>query len=53
VPLHQTHADALRQAVKAEPDATMAELRAKLALGVALSTVWQALDRLGLSLKKK
>ena len=53
VPLHQTHGDALRQAVADEPDATMAELRAKLALGVALSTMWQALDRLGLSLKKK
>jgi transposase len=53
VPLHQTHGDALRQAVDAEPDVTMAELRAKLALDVSLSTMWQALDRLGLSFKKK
>ena len=53
VPLHRTHGDAIRQAVKDEPDATLAELRAKLALGVALSTMWQAVDRLGLSFKKK
>ena|SRR5829696_5661899 len=53
VPLHQTHADALRQAVKDEPDATMAELRQRLGLGVALSTMWRALDRLGLPLKKR
>ena len=53
VPLDVTHGDALRQAVKDEPDATMAELRARLGLDVALSTMWQALDRLGLSFKKK
>jgi transposase len=53
VPLYQTHADALRQAVKDSPDATLAELRAALGLDVALSTLWRALDRLGLSFKKK
>ena len=53
MPLHRAHGDAIRQAVKDEPDATLAELRAKLALGVALSTMWQAVDRLGLSFKKK
>ena len=53
VPLHQTHGDAIRQAVKDEPDATLAELRDRLALGVALSTMWLAVDRLGLSFKKK
>lgn len=53
VPLHQTHGAAIRQAVADEPDATMTELRAKLGLGVALSTMWEALDRLGLSFKKK
>lgn len=53
VPLSQAHGDALRQAVSAQPDATMAELREKLGLGVALSTMWEALDALGLTLKKK
>lgn len=53
VPLHETHADALRQAVKDQPDATLAEIAAKLQFTVALSTVWRALDRLGLSFKKK
>jgi len=53
VPLHQTHAEALRQAVAGQPDATMAELRARLGLQVALSTLWRALDALGLTFKKK
>lgn len=53
VPLHETHGDALRQAVRDDPHATLAELRAKLGLTVALSTVWRALDRLGLSLEKR
>jgi transposase len=53
VPLCQTHGDALRQAVGADPDATLAELRQRLGLAVALSTVWKALDDLGLSFKKK
>jgi transposase len=51
-PLRETHADALRQAVAAQPDATLAELREALGLDVALSTLWQALDALGLTLKK-
>jgi transposase len=52
VPLSQTHADALRAAVADQPDATLAELREKLGLDVALSTVWEALDALGLTFKK-
>lgn len=53
VPLHQTHGPALRQAVADQPDATMAELRDRLGLDVALSTLWRALDALGLTFKKK
>lgn len=53
VPLSQAHADALRQAVAAAPDATLAELRESLALDVSLSTLWKALDDLGLTFKKK
>ncbi len=51
-PLRETHADALRQAVANDPDATLAELRQILALDVSLSTLWEALDALGLTLKK-
>ena len=51
-PLRETHADALRQAVAARPDDTLVELREALSLDVALSTLWQALDALGLTLKK-
>ena len=53
VPLSQTHGDALRRAVADRPDATLEEIRAGLGLPVAVSTVWEALDRLGLSFKKK
>jgi transposase len=52
-PLRETHGDILRQAVAAEPDATLAELRERLGLKVALSTLWLALDALGLTFKKK
>ena len=53
VPLSATHGEAIRQAVKDRPDATLAELRDKLGLAVALSTLWAAVAALGLRLKKK
>jgi transposase len=53
VPLSVTHGEPIRQAVKDQPDATLAELRQKLGLAVALSTLWAALAALGLTLKKK
>lgn len=53
VPLSLTHGEAIRQAVKDTPDATLAELRQKLGLAVALSTLWAAVAALGLRLKKK
>jgi transposase len=53
VPPRQTHGDAPRQAAAADPDATPAELRGRLGPAVALSTVWKALDDLGLSFKKR
>jgi transposase len=43
----------LRQLVQAQPDATLAELRQRLDCGCGESAVWLALQRLGLSLKKK
>jgi transposase len=44
--------DSLKATVNAQPDATLAELRAQLGTTAALSTVWLALERLGISLKK-
>src|SRR5262245_51551658 len=52
VPLSQTHPEQIRQAVRDQPDATLAELRQKLGLTVALSTLWAAVAALGLRLKK-
>jgi transposase len=52
-PSWEAYADRLRQAIADEPDATLAELRQKLGLEVALSTMWRAVDALGLTFKKK
>ena len=38
--------------ITAQPDATLAELRAALPTTAALSTLWRAIDRLGLTVKK-
>jgi len=42
----------LKALVNAKPDATLAELREELPTTAALSTLWLALDRLGLTVKK-
>ena len=44
--------DKLRALIVAHPDATLAELRAALPTAAALSTLWRAIDRLGLTVKK-
>jgi len=44
---------AIRDAVAARPDDTLAELKARLALAVSLATLWRAVARLGLTLKKR
>lgn len=44
--------DRLKALVDAKPDATLAELREALPTTAALSTLWSALDRLGLTVKK-
>jgi hypothetical protein len=38
--------------ITARPDATLAELRDALPTAAVLSTIWRAIDRLGLTLKK-
>ena len=42
----------LRALITAQPDATLAELRAALPTSAALSTLWRAIDRWGLTVKK-
>ena len=44
--------DQLRALVAAKPDQTLAELRDALHSSASLSSVWRALDRLNLTLKK-
>jgi len=46
-------AEAIRGAVREAPDATLAELKARLGLAVSLATLWRAVRRLGLTVKKK
>jgi transposase len=38
--------------IRAQPDATLGELRAALPTAAALSTLWRAINRLGLTVKK-
>jgi transposase len=52
-PSWQAYADRLREAIRQTPDATLEELRGRLQLTVALSTLWRAIAALGLSVKKK
>ncbi len=51
-PKLKPHAERLRALIEAQPDATLAELRARLGIAVSLSTLWYAIDRLGFSVKK-
>lgn len=44
--------DRLTATVNARPDATLTEIREALPTTAALSTLWVALDRLGLTVKK-
>ena len=45
------YGDRLREAIREKHDATLAELRDQLDLTVALSTLWRAVNALGLSVK--
>jgi len=47
------HLGRLRELVAAEPDLTLAELRARLGVAVSLGTLWAAVAGLGLTVKKK
>jgi len=46
------HLPQLAALIAAQPDATLAELRIALGVPVGLTTVWRAVHRLGLTVKK-
>ena len=46
------HEARLQALVAAQPDVTLAELRAQLPTTASISTLWTELDRLGLTVKK-
>ena len=52
VPRLAPHLPRLAALIAAQPDATLAELRAALGVSVGLSTVWRAVRRLGMTVKK-
>jgi transposase len=46
-------ADRIRRAFRDTPDATLAEVKARLGLAIGLTTLWRAVAALGLTVKKK
>ena len=50
--LDATQTTKLQALILARPDATLAELRETLPTRAALSTLWWAIDRLGITVKK-
>lgn len=51
-PILAGHAETLQALVAERPDRTLVEIRAALATPASVTTVWRALNRLGLSVKK-
>jgi transposase len=51
-PKWSPRAEAIAAAVRRDPDATLEEHRAALGLDLGISTLWRAVDALGLTLKK-
>jgi hypothetical protein len=47
------HAEAIRAAVRDDPDATLAELKQRLGLAPSLTTPWRAVAAPGLTVEKK
>jgi transposase len=43
----------LQKLVEEQPDATLQELRSALGIQVGLATIWRALQRLGITFKKR
>ena len=53
VPQLDARADRIRELIAATPDLTLAGLKAALGVTVALATLWAAVAKLGLTVKKK
>ena len=53
VPKLQPHHSRIRELLAATPDMTLAELRAALGVTAAVGTLWAAVAKLGLTVKKK
>jgi len=53
VPQMDAHADRIRELIRATPDLTLGELKKALGVTAALATVWAAVAKLGLTVKKK
>lgn len=51
-PLLQPHLKQLAALIQTQPDTTLAELRAAVGVPVSLPTVWRAVRRLGMTVKK-
>ena len=47
------HTEAIDAAVRQRPDDTLEEHRARLGLGLSISSLWRAMKALGLTVKKK
>jgi transposase len=47
------HAEAIREAVRDDPDATLAELKQRLGLALSLTALWRAVAALVLTVEKK
>lgn len=47
------HAERIALSVREAPDATLEEHRRRLGLDLGISTLWRAIDALGLTVKKK
>ena len=52
LPILAPYLPQLAALIEAQPDATLAELRAAVGVPVSLTTVWRAVRRLGLTVKK-
>jgi transposase len=47
------HAQPIHELILAQPDLTLADIKAKLDLTLSLTTIWRVVRSLGLTLKKK
>jgi transposase len=51
--IRTAYVEPIRLLIEAQPDLTLAEIKAKLELALSLTTIWRVVRSLGLTLKKK